>query len=503
MSGALLIRVDADPVTGTGHVMRTLALAQAWQREGGRVAMAMRSGSASLEAQLQSLGYRVHPIQAEPATSDDAAQVARLAREEGAAWAVVDGYGFAATYQQAIRDAGLRLLAIDDFGRIRSHCAELILDQNLGTGERFYADRAGHSRLLLGPRYVMLRREFWPFCGWRRQVADRAQRVLVTLGGADPDNVTLKVIEAIDRLAEHRLQCRVVVGSVNPHREQLEKAVRKSRARIELASHVTDMTEPMRWADVAISAGGTTCWELAFLGLPNAIVVLAENQAGVAEALAREGVSINLGVHSAVGSERIAEALGVLVRDDAARRRMSERGQRLIDGQGVGRVVTRLRAAQLRLRAAQPGDCRQLWEWANDPTVRAWAFSQAPIPWEEHVRWFQQKLRSPNCALFIAADEAGDALGQVRLEWDSRGEAEVHISVAKERRGAGIGSALIRRVVDQAWDEPSARAIHAHVKPENEASLRAFERAGFRRVGPVTVRDHDAVRLTVSKQDDP
>lgn len=503
MSGALLIRVDADPVTGTGHVMRALALAQAWEREGGRVAMAMRPGSPSLEAQLQSLGYQVHPIQAELATPDDAAQVVRLAREDAACWVVVDGYAFTAAYQQAIRDAGLRLLAVDDFGRIRSHCAELVLDQNLGTGERFYADRVGHCRLLLGPRYAMLRREFWPFRGWRRQVADLAQRVLVTLGGADPDNVTLKVIEAIDRLAEHRLQCQVVVGSVNPHRERLEEAIRKSRARIELASHVTDMTELMRWADVAISAGGTTCWELAFLGLPNAIVVLADNQAGIAEALAREGVSVNLGVHSAVGPERIAGALGVLLGDAAARQRMSERGQRLIDGRGVGRVVTRLRAAQLRLRAAQPGDCRQLWEWANDPAVRAWAFSQAPIPWEEHVRWFQQKLRSSNCALFIAADEAGDALGQVRLEWDSRGEAEVHISVAKERRGAGIGSAVIRRVVDQAWHEPSVRVIHAHVKPDNEASLRAFERAGFRRVGAVTVRDHDAVRLTVSKQDDP
>ena len=131
-----------------------------------------------------------------------------------------------------------------------------------------YANREAHTRLLLGTRYVLLRREFWPWRGWRREIPAVARKVLVTLGGGDPDNVTLKVIRALAQVEIEGLEAVVVVGPANPHLEELQAAVKDTPHPIRLESNVTNMPELMAWADVAITAGGSTCWETAFMGLP-------------------------------------------------------------------------------------------------------------------------------------------------------------------------------------------------------------------------------------------
>ncbi len=343
MSPALLIRADADPTMGTGHVMRCLALAQAWADRGGRAVFATRlTMPVPLRQRIESEGFEVQPIEAAAASPQDAAASVATARSLSAHWIVVDGYAFGPPYQRTLRDAGFRVLAVDDYGQVRAHCADVILDQNLGTSERRYADCADHCALLLGPQYAMLRKEFWLLRGWERQVPQHAQRVLVTLGGSDPDNVTTLVVRAIAQLNLNGLETAVVVGAANPHRARIEAAARSCASPVRLVERVQDMTELMRWADVAVSAGGTTCWELAFLGLPNLMLVLAENQRPIAEALHQAGVGVNLGWFAACSAEQIAETLRSLIDDPQRRCAMSRAGRRLVDGRGAFRVTERL-----------------------------------------------------------------------------------------------------------------------------------------------------------------
>src|SRR5207244_1587129 len=98
--------------------------------------------------------------------------------------------------------------------------------------------------------------------------------------------------------------------------------------------------------DAAVAAGGVTAWELAFMGVPSLLMVLARNQERNAAGLAEAGAALNLGEFERVAPETLAAALGELLDDPARRRRMSRRGRRLIDGRGVERVVGRLRAAR-------------------------------------------------------------------------------------------------------------------------------------------------------------
>ncbi len=156
----LLIRADASPEIGTGHVMRCLALAQAWQDKGGQATVAMALAAPSIQARLEAEGLGIKRITAQVGSAEDAAQVIQIARQLQAAWVVIDGYRFTGSYQQALKDAGLGLVCIDDEATAEHYYADVILNQNLHADAGLYAKREGYTRLLLGTRYALLRREF-------------------------------------------------------------------------------------------------------------------------------------------------------------------------------------------------------------------------------------------------------------------------------------------------------------------------------------------------------
>jgi UDP-2,4-diacetamido-2,4,6-trideoxy-beta-L-altropyranose hydrolase len=269
-------------------------------------------------------------------SAGDAETTGTCARELGAAWVVVDGYQFGADYQRRLKDAGLRVLFFDDYGHAGDYCADLVLNQNLGADAAHYATRASHTRLLLGTRYVLLRREFLAWRGWQREIPPVARRILVTMGGGDLDNVTGRVAEVLRSL---NLEARVVVGGSNPHLAALTAAVRHPSCVIHDARN---MPELMAWADVAVTAGGSTSWELAFMGLPSLILVLAHNQEAAANALSRQHVAINLGWQTHLAEQELVARLSEVIHSAALRRTLSQQGRQLVDGLGARHVVEAL-----------------------------------------------------------------------------------------------------------------------------------------------------------------
>ncbi len=255
----LLLRADANARMGSGHVMRCFAFAQAWRDAGGRAVFVMATRSEALEALVRSERIGWQSLTAAPGSDEDAAQTLDVARAHGAGWAAIDGYHFGAAYHRALQGAGLRVVAIDDDGRAGPYGTEWILNQNLYAQETLYAQRESSTKLLLGTRHVLLRREWAARRGWKRQTAEVARRVLVTLGGGDPDNVTLKVIHALQQAAIEGLEVEVIVGACNPHEALLQRALREARTPIRLRRHVTTMSDSMAWADLAISAVARTC----------------------------------------------------------------------------------------------------------------------------------------------------------------------------------------------------------------------------------------------------
>jgi UDP-2,4-diacetamido-2,4,6-trideoxy-beta-L-altropyranose hydrolase len=350
----LIFRADGSAAIGTGHVMRCLALAEAWRERGGAARFITAYRWPALEARLRAAGCDVLCPDFVPGSIGDARWSAETARQCGAAAIVVDGYHFGSDYQQAIKDTGIVLLFIDDDGRSGRYSADVVLNQNLYAREHFYRDCQPYTQLLLGAKYALLRREFLKWREWRRDISATARNLLVTLGGADAANVTEKVIAVLRRLEMATVRVKIVAGAANSHLESLRGAVADD-GRIELLTAVDDVAALMAWADVAISAGGSTCWELAFMGLPSSVVVLADNQLPVARSLDEAGAAIDIGAWPEGAEEKLLSALGDLIHDPARRRRMSEIGRQTVDGGGARRVAEHLwqRTSHSVLNAAQ------------------------------------------------------------------------------------------------------------------------------------------------------
>lgn len=491
MCDCLLIRVDASPRIGTGHVMRCLALAQAWRRTGGSAIFASAENTPALATRIAAGGFQHVRLSVTPGTKEDAAETVALARSQSASWVVADGYVFGLTYQCVIKSAGLRLLIVDDYGHAGEYAADLVLNQNLNAEATLYARRATHTRLLLGTRYALLREEFLRWRDWKREIPAIARKVLVTLGGSDPDNVTSKVIQALAGFTD--LETVVVVGGSNPHLENLKTEILNTKSEIRLVVDAIDMPELMAWADVALAAGGTTSWELAFMGLPSLVLVLAANQRGNAAALS----AANAG--RLTTSEKLAADLEALLINDGRRRTLSQRGRQLVDGCGRSRVATCLCAAALVLRRAREEDCRLIWEWANEPEARAVSFSTALIPWEVHQQWFAAHIKSPACLFYLAANSHKTPVGQIRFEIEDA-NALVSVSLAREARGSGYGAALIRRGAEQCFADSEVNVIRASIKQDNEPSVRAFLNAGFTADGATEVAGQ-IVRLFLMRRE--
>ena len=469
----LLIRADASHQIGSGHVMRSLALAQAWQKAGGEVCLAARLLPETLESRWRDERIETRQV---AELSDDAEETAKLAREIGADWVVLDGYQFGTEFQRTIKNAGMRLLVIDDDGCARHYVADLILNQNPCALQAMYPSRDPSAALLLGTRYALLRREFLPARPANRAHAARATRMLVTLGGGDHDNCTRAILEAIGGI--EKLTTIAVVGPNNPRAPELECLAQRSGGSIAIRRNPPDMPQLMAWADFAFSAAGTTCWELAFMGLPMLLVVLAGNQGPNAACLDGLGVARNLGWHGGLAEDKVRAAVMHTLSDPALRASMSQNGSALVDGRGAGRVVAEMRSRLFTLRRTGGEDSQLLLEWANEPGVRAASFAAEPISTEEHHIWLMRKLSDPACAFFIAIDHRQTPLGQVRFNLDGS-DAVISVSVDLKFRGRGIGSAVILLACRRLFKETEARLIHAYVKPENEISARAFVKAGF------------------------
>jgi UDP-2,4-diacetamido-2,4,6-trideoxy-beta-L-altropyranose hydrolase len=166
--------------------------------------------------------------------------------------------------------------------------------------------------------------------------------LLVSMGGVDAQNETAKTIRAVRMLDRSDLKTLIIVGSSNPHRQEIQDWLGKLPGPSELRVDVTDMAQVMCEADLCVGAGGTTSWERCALGLPTLGICLAENQREILKALEQEGTTIDLGWHADLTENEIAKHLIEILDNPAARKKMSKKGMDLVDGKGASRAAERI-----------------------------------------------------------------------------------------------------------------------------------------------------------------
>jgi spore coat polysaccharide biosynthesis predicted glycosyltransferase SpsG len=216
----------------------------------------------------------------------------------------------------------------------------------LHADEALYRRREPSTRLLLGTVYTLLRREFLKYRDQARAIPAVGRKVLVTMGGADPENITETVVRALDMVPVAGLEAVIVVGGSNPHLDALQLAVARSRLHRELLLNVTDMASQMADADVAVTAGGTSVWELALLRVPALGIARARQETELLRGAAARGMIVDLGFHLDVSPGVIAGMLVKLLSDPDERARLSGAARRVVDGFGPQRVLRMMRERQ-------------------------------------------------------------------------------------------------------------------------------------------------------------
>ncbi len=340
--GWLAFRTDSGMTAGSGHVMRCLALAAAWNALGGRAVFILSDPDAVLEDRILKRGFAVRNSGAETGGAADAAATLKAAEDLDAAWIVLDGYRFGPDYRDALAAGASRLLIVDDgLDAVAFHDA-WILNHNPWADAALYAGRTDHAPALAGADFTLLRPEFLDKRREDAAAPDRARRLLVTFGATGGCGLLEKTLEALADPLFQDMEILVAAGHLHADDPGLSRRRQASPKGLRLVSHLDDMATAMAWADMALAAAGTTTWELLYLGVPVLLTVIAENQRLLAAWAAERGAARNLGRQEDLDAAGLRDALAGLTYDQPGRQAMRRAGLACLDGQGARRVAETL-----------------------------------------------------------------------------------------------------------------------------------------------------------------
>jgi UDP-2,4-diacetamido-2,4,6-trideoxy-beta-L-altropyranose hydrolase len=351
------IRVDAGPKIGTGHLMRTLTLADMLKKNHVRVRFVSRNMPIHLQRMLEIRGHDVTSLPTAPAIevagdlahsrwldvsqTRDADDTCAALSDGLLEWVIVDHYALDRRWECLIRRCCSRIFVIDDLAD-RSHECDILLDQNLflDIHDRYVGKVPTKATLLLGPRYALLREEFHRARAKETSRAGRVQRVLILLGGVDAKNHTSKVINGLIQLPAPAPTVDVVIGFQHPALEEITGLCQRHHFRLHVQAE--NVAELMVMADLAIGAGGSTSWERCCVGLPTVCLTQADNQVHIARGLEASGAVVNLGDGCLVSAEIIRDAVLALIGEPGRLISLSRSAGQLVDGLGAQRVCEQL-----------------------------------------------------------------------------------------------------------------------------------------------------------------
>ena len=508
----ILLLCDGGGLLGVGHVIRSLALAEASVAAGHSVVVAGHFEGSFVRGQLALAPVEVVQLAAPMADGDlqpivdlvrtlapdvlhvDSYEAPGLLGELVESPGVEPGFGILALGSQAAGNVVLSNMEDGSFGR---RPADVVIDPTIGA-ELSPRPDDGSTLLLRGSRYTPIRQRVLDArrSGEADVAHDAAARsVLVVMGGTDP--VGLAPV-AVKLLAHTGLSLDVTVIAVGEIAERVRAAAEGSSLALSILAPVDDLAALMVRQDLVVSAAGTSVGELCCLGVPMALVWAVGNQREGYDRVVTAGAAVGLG-GSEVGEDQ--GAVGLLrsvLTDSRARADLVLAGRQVVDGLGAWRVVrtwemTRRSVpavadpGRLVARAATLEDARLLWEWRNDPATRASSRSSQEVPWEDHLVWLGDSLKRTDRMLLLVEDEAGP-VGTVRWDRtrDREGEREweVSITVAPQRRRQSLARPLLRagEVALSEATRSGATDVTAYlavVHIDNDASVRLFETSAY------------------------
>jgi UDP-2,4-diacetamido-2,4,6-trideoxy-beta-L-altropyranose hydrolase len=338
----VVIRADASPKMGSGHIMRCLALAGALRKRGALVSFVCSSLPDNLKNLIGEHDFYVAEIQGELLDSaagrtKDAERTVAAIDGEQVDWIIVDHYELNSEWELTAQNHCRHIAVIDDLAN-RQHYCDLLVDSNMidEQATRYRGRVPAHCTMLLGPKFLLLREEFQDGESFLR-MRDQVQNTLVMFGGYDVLDLTSRVVEMLRRVSPDPGEVHVVVGRHNPWRERVMELC--CTAGYEMHTQTDSIADLMRNADIAISACGLSAYELIALGVPSLLIAVTPIQEQVACTLSASRMADVLSLGATLDYLQFAAAWEQLASSRVSRSLMSEAAKGLIDGRGAARVA--------------------------------------------------------------------------------------------------------------------------------------------------------------------
>ena len=282
----IAIRVDGNPQIATGHVMRCLAIANELKKSGQTPLFIVADDNS--EHLLQSSGYQIINLHTQWDMLDsEIPQITAVLRQHTISKLIVDTYFVTETYLSALEDV-CPVIYIDDLNLFR-YPVSVVVNYNIYAFDIPYQEiyHGTKTKLLLGPQYAPLREEFQNI---EPCIRDTVRKILITVGGSDRYNIAGKILRQIT--ADERfsgIEFHVVAGRLNPHIAEL-RGLADDNPLIRIHQNVTEMAKLMHSCDLAVTAGGSTMYELCACGVPSVCFSWADNQIMSVRAFSEKGI---------------------------------------------------------------------------------------------------------------------------------------------------------------------------------------------------------------------
>lgn len=461
----VIFRADGNSSIGVGHISRCLALAEIL-RENFELSFAICEPESHILNSISSICDNIISLPGPTQTSDFTSElIPHLKKNE---IVVLDGYQFTTDYEKKIKALAATVVTINDIPD-RHFVADVVINFCGAISQNAFS-KEYYTQLCLGLDYLFLRS---PFLRVKAPGKNRSQRILLNMGGADPGNETLNILNFLLKI-RFTWQIEVVVGQNYLFSEQLNATV-ASHTHVSVKRGLTaqEMFDVMTECPVAILPPSTVALEFLSTGGLLFLKKTAENQNCINTHLKQEKWAYDF-----------VEFQKIMIDYDAQQTILAHSLTYIVDASSILRVRRLFNSLSLlsdvKFRDATPLDSKLCFDWATDPEVRRYSYSQAEITWAGHIQWFKKKITDPSCLYFIA-ELKGNPVGQVRFDLLATEVNTFIISYLIDRvwRGKGLGRFILSKAIEQLVLNHSVNKIIGFVQNSNIASIKAFSQSGF------------------------
>lgn len=334
----IYFRADGNAKNGAGHLMRCLSIAEAMSGE--EQALFLCADEASAEF-VRCRGKEAVCLHTDYSNMEEELPVLQnLWTEDEERSILVDSYYVTDAYLETLRSYGTVFL-MDDLQE-HAYPVDAVINYNLyaktALYQKLYQRQDKMPRFYLGGAYIPLRKQF---CGKPASLEKRVRRVLLTTGGGDVDNIAGAIL---DEIYCPNLEFQVLVGRFSPHLKGW-KARGERQPNVHVLFDIQDMASLMKQCDLAITAGGSTVYELAAAGIPFICFAYARNQEALVKCIGEKKLSLSAG-NWHLEEEAVRKRIAILVRrmceEENLRRRCVSNMCGVVDGKGAERLANLL-----------------------------------------------------------------------------------------------------------------------------------------------------------------